>query len=147
MYDPLLEMRKGKFESSILRFKSFNFHLLQFFIFYEFLNQNYPNLQVEEIFRDHAVENHPLSFVLFGKIPKDEEELNDNFEIGKPVSKIIDDFKDENIENTNDENYGGNEEGFDELPLDDDFIIQYPEESEFKQEFNEIDSSEGNFIT
>ena len=38
----------------------------------------------EEIFQDHAIENHPLSFVLFGKEFKKEqfdeiEELNDNW--------------------------------------------------------------------
>ena len=35
--------------------------------------------QEEDIFRLHAVENHPMSFVLFGKKIKDEEE-NENTE-------------------------------------------------------------------
>ena len=37
------------------------------------------NTKKEDIFEDHAIENHPLSLVLFSKTVKEEVEIEDNF--------------------------------------------------------------------
>ena len=37
------------------------------------------NTKKEDIFEDHAIENHPLSLVLFSKTIKEEVEIEDNF--------------------------------------------------------------------
>ena len=56
----------------------------------------------EEIFQEHAIENHPLSFVLFGKKLK-EETLDDNFN----NEDYNQDF-DENYSESYNENYSEN---------------------------------------
>ena len=49
--------------------------------------------QEEGIFQEHAIENHPLSLVLFGKTALKEEEFDKHLTIEEEKPESNDDFK------------------------------------------------------
>ena len=101
--------------------------------------------QEEDIFRLHAVENHPMSFVLFGKKIKDEEE-NENTEnirenkYENDENNYHDDYQDngDNFDNNEDDNYD-NENGQPENLF---LASMYEDTDLVKQELSEENSKD-----